>query len=210
MRYVIYGLPCAGKDYLLSRMPFLQHIKGSEWLNTQSDNRFRELSKEEQNDLRRQFIRYVNGIGTGNVIVDGHYAFPEGGGYRQAFTDSDGDCYDVFVYLDTPVDIIHERIQSSDKNAIYSHLTISELQAWRDHEVSELFGEVLKRGKEFILLDDDVESIIRFMKGLADGSVLTAPQVSRMNADKVINAASGKRRIVLSDGDKTLTVEDLT
>lgn len=210
MRYVIYGLPCAGKDYLLSRMPFLQHIKGSEWLNTQSDNRFRELSKEEQDDLRRQFIRYVNGIGTGNVIVDGHYAFPEGDGYRQAFTDSDGDCYDVFVYLDTPVDIIHERIQSSDKNAIYSHLTISELQAWRDHEVSELFGEVLRRGKEFILLDNDVESIIRFMKGLADGSVLTAPQVSRMNADKVINAASGKRRIVLSDGDKTLTVEDLT
>ena len=48
------------------------------------------------------------------------------------------------------------------------------------------------------------------MKGLADGSVLTAPQVSRMNADKVISAASGKTRIILSDGDKTLTVEDLT
>lgn len=210
MKYVIYGLPCAGKDYLLSRMPFIQHIKGSEWLNAQSNNKFRELSGEEQNDLRREFIRYVNGITNSNVIVDGHYAFPKGDGYRQAFTDSDGDCYDVFVYLDTPADVIYERIQGSEKNAIYSHLAISDLQAWRDYEVSGLFEEVLKRGKEFILLDNDVEGIIRFMKGLVDGSILTAPQVSRMNANKVIGATSGKKRIVLSDGDKTLTVEDLT
>ena len=210
MKFVIYGLPCAGKDYLLSKMPFIQHIKGSEWLNAHSDNRFRELPGKEQEDLRKQFVQSVNSIETGNVIVDGHYAFPNGDSYRQAFTDSDGDCYDVFIYLDTPVETIHERIQGSDKNTIYSHLTISELQAWRDYEVSGLFEEVLRRGKEFILLDNDVDSIIRFMKGLADGSVLTAPQVSRMNADRVIDAAVGKRRIVLSDGDKTLTVEDLT
>lgn len=210
MKFVIYGLPCAGKDYLLSMMPFIQHIKGSAWLNAQCNNKFRELSSEEQNDLRRQFIKHINSIETENVIVDGHYAFPDNSGYRLAFTDSDGDSYDVFIYLDTPADVIHERIQSSEKNTIYSHLTISDLQAWRDYEVSGLFEEALRRGKEFILLDNDIDSIVKFMKGLADGSVLTAPQVSRINADKVISAASGKTRIILSDGDKTLTVEDLT
>ena len=210
MKFVIYGLPCAGKDHLLSMIPFIQHIKGSAWLNAQCNNKFRELSSEEQNDLRRQFIKHINSIETENVIVDGHYAFPDNGGYRLAFTDSDGDSYDVFIYLDTPADIIHERIQSSEKNTIYSYLTVSDLQAWRDYEVSGLFEEALRRGKEFILLDNDIDSIVKFMKGLADGSVLTAPQVSRINADKVISAASGKTRIILSDGDKTLTVEDLT
>ena len=157
MKFVIYGLPCAGKDYLLSMMPFIQHIKGSAWLNAQCNNKFRELSSEEQNDLRRQFIKHINSIETENVIVDGHYAFPDNGGYRLAFTDSDGDSYDVFIYLDTPADVIHERIQSSEKNTIYSHLTVSDLQAWRDYEVSGLFEEALRRGKEFILLDNDID-----------------------------------------------------
>ncbi len=210
MRMVLYGLPCAGKDYLLARLPFLTHLKGSEWLNAQCGGRFRELPEEEKNRLRRGFIDYVKCDETGNIIVDGHYSFPEDGGFRKVFTESDGDCYDAFVYLDTPTDIIHERIQGSDKNSIYSSLSQSDLRAWRDYEVKGLFGEALRRGKEFILLDDDSEAITRFMKGLAEGSILTAPQVARINADRVIEAAGARRRIILSDGDKTLTISDLT
>ena len=131
MRMVLYGLPCAGKDYLISRMPFLEHIKGSEWLNAQSNGRFRELPPEEQGRLRRQFIKHVRTVDTADVIVDGHYSFPGIGGYHKAFTEDDGDCYDIFAFLDTPVDVIHDRIQSSEKNTIYSELTVSDLQAWR-------------------------------------------------------------------------------
>ena len=210
MKFVLYGLPCAGKDYLLERMPFIEHIKGSEWLNAQCGGKFREMPEDKQNALRIKFIEYVKEMDFRNIIVDGHYAFPEGDGFRKAFTESDGDCYDVFVYLDTPVETIFNRIQDSEKNTIYSKLTQSDLQVWRDYEVDALFHEALVRGKEFILLDYDLDNIITFMKGMADGTIRTAPQVSRANADRVIEATGGKRRIILSDGDKTLTITDLT
>ena len=210
MKFVLYGLPCAGKDYLLERMPFIEHIKGSEWLNAQCGGKFREMPEDKQNALRIKFIEYVKEMDFRNIIVDGHYAFPEGDGFRKAFTESDGDCYDVFVYLDTPVETIFNRIQDSEKNTIYSKLTQSDLQVWRDYEVDALFHEALVRGKEFILLDYDLDNIITFMSGMADGTIRTAPQVSRANADRVIEATGGKRRIILSDGDKTLTITDLT
>lgn len=210
MRIVLYGLPCAGKDYLLSKMSFINHIKGSEWLNSICNNKFRELPEDEQDCLRKEFIKHVSSIEYEDVIVDGHYAFPEGESYRVVFTESDGECYDVFAYLDTPVEIVYERIQNSEKNTPYSKLTVEDLQAWRDYEVQAIFKEVLKRGKEFLLFDNDLEGIIEFTKGLITGTIQTAPVVSRKHANRIRKAAGSKNTIILSDGDKTLTIADLT
>lgn len=209
MKIALYGLPCAGKDYLLSNMPFLKHIKGSEWLNQKSEGKFRSLPADKQTELRSEFVEYVSQFGDTDIAVDGHYSFPDGDSFNSVFTESDGNCYDVFVYLDTPIDIIAERIAKSEKNCIYSGLTQEQLQSWRDYETEGLFHEVLKRGKEFILLDNDWNCILEFMEGVTSGSIATAPEVSRIFAERIMSRTN-KQTIVLSDGDKTLTQTDLT
>ncbi len=208
MKFVLYGLPCAGKDYLLEHLPFLFHIKGSAWLNDQCDGKFRSLSSDKQDELRKDFIEYVRTCNK-NLIVDGHYSFPSENGFTKVFTESDGDCYDVFIYMDTPAEIIYERIQSSEKNQIYSQISIEDIKKWKEYEISSLFNEVLVRGKEFLLLDSDIEEFAEFLKGVIEHKFLLAPEVSRMAADRIM-AATTSKIIVLSDGDKTLTVSDLT
>lgn len=210
MKMVLYGLPCAGKDYLLSRLDLVRYVKGSEWLNSLCDNRFRELAEGEKVRLRKAFIRYVSAIESENVVVNGHYAFPKNGGYDVVFTEEDGECYDVFAYLDTPVEVVHERMQKSEKNAPYAGLSVGELQAWRDFEVDALFREALKRGKEFILLDDDLENALCFTNGLLEGEFSTSYEVAGYFAKSIAEAAGDRKRIILADGDKTLTVGDLT
>ncbi len=208
MRIVLYGLPCAGKDYLIGHLPFLTHVRGSEWLNARSGGRFRELPEGEKEELRRRFIAHVR-ESEGDVIVDGHYCFPGGDGYRVAFTGDDGDCYDVFAYLDTPPETVRERIGGSEKNRVYGDLSAEDLRDWRDFEVDSLREECMRRGKEFLLLDDDTDRVALFLGKLVRGEVLTAPEAAAEAADRIA-AACGNRRILLSDGDKTLTRNDLT
>ncbi len=209
MRIAFYGLSCSGKDYLLSKMPFIEHIKGSEWLNAHSGGRFRELSSDEQDILRREFIGYIRSCSDTNVAVDGHYAFPSEGGFDIAFTEADGDCYDVFAYLDTPSEIIRSRLQESEKNSRYAELSVEAIESWKQFEIEGLRRECLERGKEFLLLDGNIENVCCFIRGLVEGRILTAPQVAKRSADQIL-AASGSRLIVLCDGDKTATASDLT
>ncbi len=209
MRIALYGLSCSGKDYMLDRMPFIEHIKGSDWLNARSGGRFRELPTDEQDALRREFIGYIRSSSDRNVAVDGHYAFPTADGYDIAFTEDDGDCYDVFAYLDTPSETIRSRLRESEKNSTYADLPVERIEAWKRFEIEGLRKECLERGKEFLLLDDDVDDVRSFMEGIIEGRILTAPQVAERSAERILSS-SDSGRIVLCDGDKTLTTSDLT
>lgn len=208
MKLVIYGLPCAGKDTLISQMGFVNHIRGSQWLNDRCGGNFRSLDHDEQDRLRREFAEFIVNSDE-DIVVDGHFAFPSDDGFRTVFTQQDASCYDVFAYLDTAPDIILQRILSSDKNSIYSGLTVEDIEQWRDFEVDGLRSECLRMGKEFILLDPRFDCLVEFLSGIFDGSILTSPAVSRLAADRILKATD-KNRIVLSDGDKTLTDYDLT
>ncbi len=209
MRIALYGLSCSGKDFMLDRMPFIEHIKGSEWLNARSAGKFRELPSDEQDVLRREFIGYIRSCSDRDVAVDGHYAFPSDDGYIVVFTEDDGDCYDVFAYLDTPSEIIHSRLLDSEKNSTYADLSVERIEAWKGFEIEGLRNECMMRGKEFLILDDDIENVLRFMEGMIEGRILTAPQIAERSVERILSSSSSGR-IVLCDGDKTLTSSDLT
>ncbi len=208
MKMVIYGLPCAGKDTLISKIEFATHVKGSQWLNECCGGKFRSLDPIQQNVLRKQFARFIK-ESTDNIVVDGHFAFPSEGGFTTVFTNDDADCYDVFAFLDTAPDVILKRIKQSEKNTIYSDLTVEEIRSWRDFEVNNLCSECYKMGKEFIILDPRYDCILEFLEGLFNGDILTSPEVSRIAADRILKSTD-KKTIVLCDGDKTLSNTDLS
>ena len=204
MRMVLYGLPCAAKDELVSRMDFVEHISESEWLGTHSDVDPSELALEELGDLRRRFIKEIMDHQE-DIAVDTCFSIPSGDGFRTVFTDDDAGCFDVFVYVDLAADLIRDSI----KGCARTRPSIEYIESWRDSEISELQSVCMALGKEFIIFDPKYDASLEFLRGLFDGSILTAPQVARIAADRIL-AATDSRVILISDGDKTLTDYDLT
>ena len=72
IKFVLYGLPCAGKTTLLNSLD-ITVINGSVELNKLSSGKFSELDEDEKNRIRVQYAeRLAETLGT--LISDGHYA----------------------------------------------------------------------------------------------------------------------------------------
>ena len=116
MKYVLYGLPCAGKTTLLSELT-IPVIHGSTELNRMASGRFSDLPDGEKAELR---IRYAEQLSErdDSFISDGHYSFID----DVVFTEADGNLYDVFLYLYCKPEAIAERLKCSPKNSRFSAL----------------------------------------------------------------------------------------
>ena len=70
MRICLYGLPSAGKTYILEKIDFLKVSNGSQRLY-EINQEFEKLSENEQNIIRKELALKM--LSEDNFIMDGHY-----------------------------------------------------------------------------------------------------------------------------------------
>ena len=202
MRIGLFGLPTAGKTYILDKISFLDVVSGSTML--------REICPEfdlkndvEKNKTRMDLANIL--MSKDNFIVDGHYAF----GDKVVFTESDGKLYDIFIYLYISPEKIRERMVASIRNRKYLSYNIEE---WQKYEINCLREYCHMNDKDFYVLDnppqnefDDISSVVEFIKGIVSGYSCVA--FAERCANEILKHSSSNI-ITLMDGDKTVTVED--
>ena len=112
MRIGLYGLPTAGKTFILDAVRNFEVLAGSSLLKTLEPD-FHVLTVEEKTNIRKQLAEQLRT--KDNFIMDGHYSF----GDEVVFTDEDGELYDIFLYLYVDPDIIKKRMEDSLRNKKY-------------------------------------------------------------------------------------------
>lgn len=215
MKYAIYGISCVGKDTFINKLlasgkfQGYEHPKGSETLNRMAQENFgknfRDLSSKDKDMVRVQYAADLSQ--KENILADGHFCFPKDGRYDVVFTESDAKCYDAFFYLMAKPEVVKERIASSEKNQKYASLSVEDIAAWQRNEIAGLRDECFKHNKDFIVLDDDYENVLKFLD-LYDANfrfVDACQQATRL-AEICRIFSSGK--IALFDCDRTLVQED--
>lgn len=202
MRVALYGLPCAGKSYILDRIDFLEVVRGSEMLRKLNPD-FQNLKDKEKEDLRKELTIILKK--RDNFIVDGHYSF----GDKIAFTKEDGELYDTFLYLYISPEIIRRRMELSDKNKKYLRYD-SEL--WQKKEIEALRKYCHQQDKDFFVLDnppdnffENILPLVEFIKAIKNG--FSPKNFARRCAKEILKVAKSDT-ITLMDGDKTFTKVD--
>ena len=202
MRFALYGMPCAGKTTLLGSQRQLTVVNGSARLGELSNERFgrgfRELCEEARREVRECLARELKC--QDGIIVDGHYAF----GDQIVFTDEDGECYDVFLYLHECPETLRERMERSEKNARYLKF---DLEKWQAAEIEELRRYCLVHGKDFYVIDDR-NLFESFVKEIARG--FSSVGFAKAAVRKIAERYPGTGPIFLLDGDKTVSSCDVS
>ena len=170
MKLVLYGISCSGKDTFINTFltdySCFKYIHGSKRLSEISNENygadFQKLPTGTQNNIRKLFVSELTNMN--NIIVDGHYCFPIDNEFETVFSDEDKNLYDVFLYLRVKPEEAHTRISVSDKNMRFKNLSIEEISLWQDKEISELRDICFAAHKEFIVLDEDFNLNLQFLK----------------------------------------------
>lgn len=202
MRIGLYGLPTAGKSYILNFVRSLDVYTGSSLLREISPD-FHSLSEADKDTVRKELA--VTLMKKDNFIMDGHFSFGE----NIVFTEADGQLYDVFLYLHVRPDILQSRIENSARNNKYLKY---DLDYWQKMEIDELRNYCHKHNKDFYVLDNpekgyfsDISIILNFIDSIVSG--FSCRKAAERCTNDILEKASGDT-IILSDGDKTLTLED--
>ncbi|RAX55329.1 hypothetical protein CCY99_01120 [Helicobacter sp. 16-1353] len=223
MRIALYGLPTAGKTFILDEIrrgalqilenlqnqgkisqeiPHLEVLQGSYLLKQLAPN-FESLSEQERNQIRIKLAQ--NLTKKDDFIIDGHYAFGE----QVVFTKADGALYDVFLYLYISPEILKERIGQSSKNQRYLKYDI---KSWQDMEIEGLRTYCHKNNKDFYVLDNpaqgyfsDISVVLEFINKILNG--FSCYKFAKKCADIILQKSTSDT-ISLFDGDKTLILED--
>lgn len=217
MKLVLYGISCAGKDTFISKFlkehSCFKHIHGSKRLSEIANEKygaeFQTQPTKTQNDIRKTFISELTNMN--NIIVDGHYSFPNNNEYETVFSDEDKNLYDVFLYLRVKPEEAHSRIAVSDKNMRFKNLSIEEISLWQDKEISELRDICFVAHKEFIVLDEDFNRNLQFLNlYISDYPKMTAIKTANRIVSQIKEQGSNSKKIALFDCDRTITKEDTT
>lgn len=202
MRIGLYGMPSAGKTHLLEKIDFIKVFFGSTYLK-KLDSEFHFRLEEEKNKVRETLAMLLSK--RDNFIMDGHYAF----GNKKVFTEKDGMLYDIFLYLYINPDILQKRMAQSEKNRKYLAYNIKK---WQCDEIEDLRAYCHKNNKDFYVLDHppnydfrDMKEIIQFLKIITTG--FSCVNYARKCATEILNSETDTV-ITLTDGDKTITIED--
>ncbi len=201
MKYALYGLPCAGKTTIFEGLT-IPVIHGSTELNKMASGRFSDLPDTEKNALR---IRYAEQLKTrtDSFISDGHYSFLD----DVAFTDADGELYDVFIYLYCEPEIISERLKSSDKNRRFAELSVERIRKWQSFEIESLRAESHKRNKDFYVVKDiTTEGLQAFIDSIENG--FSSFGLAKDIANQIMHFYPQPCDIHICDGDKTIIEQD--
>ncbi len=222
MTFSIYGVSRSGKDYLIqklkeyfeSRGKSLLHVNGSATLNEMASERFskkfKELTEDEKNELRISFIEYIHEVERENpyVVVDGHYAFYDGDGKLfKVFTEYDLSCYEKFFYLDTNSEDIVKRMRTSEGEKKNTTMTIEAVYAWQNFEIDEMTRDLLVEDKELHIVRFDNDFCLEYIFDAVTSDKYDSKSIAaKMLSDVVIDRST----VILTDCDKTLSVEDST
>lgn len=202
MRIGLYGIPTAGKSFILEKIDFIEVKTGSRLLK----DHFPDFDKYDETD--REYARKevaLKMMSEESFIMDGHYAFGE----NVAFTQEEGEMYEIYLYLYISPEILKKRIAASEKNRKFSGVDIAK---WQDMEIKELRKYCHEHNKDFYVLDNPPENyfdgksdIILFIRGIVGGYSCVA--YAKECADRILRQSKSDT-IVLFDGDKTLVAED--
>lgn len=202
MRIGLYGMPAAGKTYLLDRIHFLDVLSGSRLLREVDPDFDRQDAKGRERARRELAVRCRK---RDNFIMDGHYAFGE----ETAFTEEDGELFDRFVYLYIKPELLKSRMEASDKDRKYAKY---DLAAWQRAEIRGLREYCHRHDKDFYVIDcppdfgsAEVETAVQFFRNLVKG--YSCVDFARRIAASILSRA-GSDTVTLLDGDKTLILED--
>lgn len=202
MRIGLYGMPTAGKTYILDRIDFMEAADGSRLLR-KCDPDFDSRDQAGRENARKALAELMMQKET--FVMDGHYAF----GSEIAFTEEDGRMYDVFLYLYLSPKILESRMRASEKNRKYLKYDI---EKWQNDEIAGLREYCHRHNRDFYVIDNppgntccDVSEAVRFIREIVDGYSCAA--YAEKCADEILNQTSSGT-IFLFDGDKTLTKED--
>ncbi len=202
MRIGLYGMPTAGKTYILDQINFIEVIVGSKLLR-EYDPLFESRDEVGREKDRKEVAQLM--MKKESFIMDGHYAF----GDEIAFTEDEGRMYDVYLYLYLSPDVLRRRMEASSKNQKYLKYDIAE---WQNQEIEGLREYCHKHCKDFYVLDNppanifgNVSEVVDFIKDIVNGYSCTS--YAKRCADDILQKCNSDT-IILLDGDKTLTVED--
>lgn len=199
MRIGLYGLPTAGKSYVLSAVRGLEVLSGSSFLKELVPN-FHDLSDGEKEAVRIELALQLRK--KDKFIMDGHYSF----GDKIVFTEADGQLYDAFLYLYVDPEIIATRMSDSIRNNKYLQYDIEQ---WQKFEIESLRTYCHTNNKDFYVIDNpskgffqDISMILEFIDSIVAGysCVHYAKEVADMIGESDV--------ISLIDGDKTFIKED--
>ncbi|MCM1233075.1 MAG: AAA family ATPase [Ruminococcus flavefaciens] len=202
MRIGLYGMPTAGKSYIMNSIHQLRVFSGSSVLYEISPD-FHSLSERDKNTVREKLAIAL--MKRDNFIMDGHFSFGE----NIVFTEADGELYDVFLYLYINPDILISRMKNSQRNSKYLEYDID---SWQTKEISELRNYCHKHNKDFYILDNpekgyfsDINIVLNFIDNIISG--FSCRKAAENIANEILKKSSSNT-IILSDGDKTLISED--
>ena len=200
MRIGLYGLPTAGKTYVLSFIHNLDVFAGSALLHEIAPD-FHLLTENAKDAVRKKLATML--MKKDNFIMDGHYSFGE----NIVFTEADGQLYDVFLYLYVSPDVLRSRIENSERNHKYLKY---DMDCWQKMEIDELRNYCHRHNKDFYILDNpekgyfsDISIILDFIDSIVSG--FSCREAAERCTNEILEKASGDT-IILSDGDKTLTL----
>ena len=203
MRIGLYGMPSAGKTSILENIDFIDVFCGSQFLKKRTPD-FDRKNSEEKNTCRKELAKHL--LTKDNFIMDGHYAF----GDEIAFTESDGNLYDTFIYLYVRPDILCKRMEQSDKNQKYLKYDIS---MWQQTEIEKLREYCHKNEKDFYVIDnpsvgyfEDVQIVIDFIKDIVNG--FSCVSFAKKCANDILSHVGEEKTVTLFDGDRTFINED--
>ena len=202
MRIGLYGMPTSGKTYIMDRIDFMEVIVGSKLLR-QYDPDFDKRDEAGRERDRKAVANIM--MSKAEFMMDGHYAF----GDEIAFTEEEGNMYDVYLYLYIDPEILKSRMEQSLKNQKYLKFDI---KSWQQKEIDGLRKYCHLHNKDFYVIDNppenkvnEVSDVIQFIKDILAGySCLNFAE----KCTEVILKKSIVDEVSLYDGDKTLTVED--
>ena len=202
MRIGLYGMPTSGKTYILDRIDFLEVIVGSRLLR-EYDPDFDQKDEIGREDDRRAVAKIM--MEKESFIMDGHYAF----GDEIAFTEEEGEMYDIYLYLYIDPNLLRSRMEVSPKNRKYLQ---NDIAAWQKKEINGLREYCHNHNKDFYVIDNppengfsDPNDVIDFIKDIVNG--YSCVDFARRCVSSILCECIGKK-VILLDGDKTLTVED--
>ena len=202
MKIGLYGLPTAGKTYILNAVNNIEALHGRDMLDQIAPD-FSSLDDDGKDTARKELASSLKQ--KESFIMDGHYSF----GDDVVFTEMDGQLYDVFLYLYVDPDILSQRMQDSIRNNKYLCYDIAK---WQMQEIQGLREYCHKNNKDFYVIDNpekgcfyDISMVLSFITSIIAG--FSCVNFANKCADKIMQATSEKH-ISLFDGDKTITTGD--
>jgi len=222
MKIGLFGVSRCGKDYLINKVLKsainLKHIRGSTTLEKFAKIKFNlpfaALNNDEKTALRITFTEEAKKEESrvGNIIVDGHYSFPnENGDYDIVFTDADRTLYDVFIYMNTEASaVLKNQLRPNYMRKVHQY-SEDEIVAWQEFEIDQMRKICKSLGTELLVIDGDKDCEAEFIAELIYSPKNFQP---RALAKKAISGHRSllecAKTVVITDCDRTLAINDTT